>query len=170
MHDELASSPSRNDEISCFLNSLRAAARSGGQLVLPPEQVRILLADEIYMVLSRLEAESFRKTGLEDIYQTPSASAVPANQPDVAPQQGTNVRDPSAAGPSTEPPDTPCVEALIAEWLKFHVSRLAAPDRYHYSAGHLRTFFNDERLEVYDASAAAQAWDRALGFLRTHLG
>jgi hypothetical protein len=41
--------------------------------------------------------------------------------------------------------DTPSVEALIDEWLKFHVSHLAAPDRYHYSAGHLRRFFHDER-------------------------
>jgi integrase len=34
---------------------------------------------------------------------------------------------------------------LIAEWLKFHVSLLAAPDRYHYSVRHLTTFFADER-------------------------
>jgi len=46
---------------------------------------------------------------------------------------------------SNETPHSPCVEALISDWLKFHVSRLAAPDRYHYSAAHLKTFFNDER-------------------------
>ncbi|GAA4722911.1 hypothetical protein GCM10023325_20440 [Sphingomonas lutea] len=38
------------------------------------------------------------------------------------------------------------VEELISEWLKYHVSLLAAPERYHYSADHLRKFFADERL------------------------
>ena len=33
----------------------------------------------------------------------------------------------------------------MSEWLKFHVALLAAADRYHYSVGHLRTFFSDER-------------------------
>ena len=46
---------------------------------------------------------------------------------------------------SDEMPQGPCVESLISEWLKFHVSLLAASDRYHYSVGHLSTFFNDER-------------------------
>jgi len=55
------------------------------------------------------------------------------------------VRDQGAGYRPSDTPETPCVEVLIAEWLKFHVSRLAAPDRYHYSAAHLKTFFNDER-------------------------
>lgn len=48
-------------------------------------------------------------------------------------------------GLAIESPNTPCVETLMDEWLKFHVSLLAAPVRYTYSVGHLRTFFNDER-------------------------
>ena len=40
---------------------------------------------------------------------------------------------------------SPCVEELISEWLRFHVSLLAAPVRYTYSVSHLTTFFNDER-------------------------
>lgn len=145
MRDLLASVASGNGELSCFLDALRAAARTGGQLVLDPDQVRILLSDEVYTLLARMEAQSFGATRLGGTYQAARASTEPANGLGITPEQGSALFDPGMADRRSESPETPCVEALIAEWLKFHVSRLAAPDRYHYSAGHLRTFFNDER-------------------------
>ena len=145
MHDLLTSRASRSDELTCFLDALRAAARTGAQLVLPPEQVRILLSEEVYALLSRLEAQTFRAASAEDVNETPRTLSDPACRPINAPGPDTTARVSEAADSLSETPDAPCVEALISEWLKFHVSRLAAPDRYHYSAGHLRTFFNDER-------------------------
>lgn len=40
----------------------------------------------------------------------------------------------------------------------------------HIYEGADHAFFNDTRPEVYDAEAAALAWDRTLTFLRAHLG
>ncbi len=37
-------------------------------------------------------------------------------------------------------------------------------------AGADHAFFNDQRPEVYDAAAAATAWERTLTFFRSHLG
>ncbi len=143
MLDELA--VSRADEVTNFLDGLRAAARGGGQLILAPEHVDILLSDEVYTLLSRIEAQSFRATGLTEIYEGRRTLRELTEALNGAPKQGAAGPDPRTAYPSSETPQAPCVEVLIAEWLKFHVSRLAAPDRYRYSAGHLRTFFNDER-------------------------
>jgi carboxymethylenebutenolidase len=39
---------------------------------------------------------------------------------------------------------------------------------YRYEAQH--AFVNESRPEVYDAAAAKQSWERALAFLKTHLG
>lgn len=38
---------------------------------------------------------------------------------------------------------------------------------YRYEAQH--AFFNEQRPEVYDPAASAQAWERSLAFLRAHL-
>jgi carboxymethylenebutenolidase len=40
----------------------------------------------------------------------------------------------------------------------------------HVYEGVDHAFFNDTRPEVYDAEAAALAWDRTLTFFRAHLG
>jgi integrase len=55
MHDLLASAPWQNDELSGFLDALRGAARSKGRLVLAPEQVRILVYEEVYTLLASME-------------------------------------------------------------------------------------------------------------------
>ena len=43
----------------------------------------------------------------------------------------------------------------------------AMPELYRYAADH--AFFNERRGEVYDATCAAQAWERTLAFLARHL-
>lgn len=60
MPDELANS--RAVDITIFLDGLRAAARDRRQLILAPEHVDILLSDEVYTLLSKIEAESLRTT------------------------------------------------------------------------------------------------------------
>lgn len=145
MHNPFPSNEYRFHEISAFLGALRAAARSGGQLVLPPEHVDILLSDEMYTLLSRLEAQSLRPTSVEEPSRSQLRMCGPDNGHQTPRGQTILARDPSRAGSSEPEPPDPCVEALIAEWLKFHVALLAAPDRYHYSVAHLKTFFNDER-------------------------
>jgi carboxymethylenebutenolidase len=55
------------------------------------------------------------------------------------------------------------------------VARLAAAvnqaggrfETHYYEAGH--AFFNDSRPEMYRPTAAADAWPRAIAFLRRHL-
>lgn len=107
--------------------------------MLSADHVRILLTDQVYTTLCRMEAVSFGPAGLE----RSEANSVEASHDSIA--RNASAYNWDSSGLSYDTPGTPCVETLIAEWLKFHVSRLAAPDRYHYSAGHLRTFFNDER-------------------------
>lgn len=41
-------------------------------------------------------------------------------------------------------------------------------EMYHY-AGAQHAFFNDDRPDVYDATAAGQAWERSVGFLRANV-
>jgi hypothetical protein len=91
-----------------------------------------------------MEVQTLRTTSLKEPSNASHAPSARSNEPAPRCQDGTS-RDPGAVGPATEAPDAPCVETLIAEWLKFHVALLAAPDRYHYSVAHLKTFFNDER-------------------------
>jgi len=43
-----------------------------------------------------------------------------------------------------------------------------APENYRYDADH--AFCNERRAEVYDATAANQAWERMMAFLGKHLG
>ena len=144
MHIDSARANPHIYEMSCFLDALRAAARTETQLVLPPDQVRILLSDDVYPLLSRLEANSLRnETGEQRRVARLAASEQVDGRSDAV--QLTMSSDRNGAGPAKELPNTPSVEDLIAEWLKFHVALLAAPDRYHYSVAHLKTFFNDER-------------------------
>ncbi len=145
MHNRSASADPDIHEMSCFLDALRAAARTRAQLVLTPDHIRILLSDDVYALLSRIEAQSLRTTSSDELHGGPRVLCEPANRPNHALEQATSPGDPGMVERSNETPHSPCVEALISDWLKFHVSRLAAPDRYHYSAAHLKTFFNDER-------------------------
>jgi hypothetical protein len=43
--------------------------------------------------------------------------------------------------------DEALVEDLMADWLKYHVSTLAAPDRYAVSVVHWMNFFDGERRQ-----------------------
>lgn len=144
MHQFSVSADSKIHQLSSFLDELRGAARSGGQLMLAPDQVRILLSDEVYANLCRLEVRTFRTGGLEEILDGPHMGRQTPNgrgdQHQPVASCGSDLYD-----GSTELLHGPSVEELIAEWLKFHVALLAAPDRYHYSVAHLKTFFHDER-------------------------
>lgn len=144
MHHFPASAGSQVHQLSSFLDALRGAARTGGQLMLAPDQVRILLSDEVYTNLCRLEMQTLRTEGSEEILDGPRMGGETPNR------RGDQFQPAASCGSdhyhrSTELLQGPSVEELIAEWLKFHVALLAAPDRYHYSVGHLKTFFNDER-------------------------
>jgi integrase len=102
------------------------------------------MSEEVYPLLARLEAQSFRLHCTAQVYDAPTMFTRPATRSSAAlgPSQ---THGQELVGSSDEMPHSPCVEGLISEWLKFHVSLLAAPDRYHYSVGHLTTFFADER-------------------------
>jgi integrase len=104
----------------------------------------MLLSEEVYTVLCKMEARAFRSGALEEfsLSARPSPGLVLGARTASAPVAA--VSNAGIAHPETEPTG-PCVETLIAEWLKFHVALLAAPARYHYSVGHLKTFFHDER-------------------------
>jgi integrase len=109
-----------------LLDRLRLGARSGSSVVLQPADVLLLMSDELYPTLAGVEARRFGNLKLDTSDKTTDPRP---------PLEIRNFQDSEA----------PSVEELISEWLKFHVSRLAAPDRYRYSVGHLRTFFEDER-------------------------
>lgn len=48
-------------------------------------------------------------------------------------------------GQEREAKDDALVEVLMAEWLKYHVAELAAPERYGYSVNQWIKFFEEER-------------------------
>jgi carboxymethylenebutenolidase len=49
------------------------------------------------------------------------------------------------------------------------LTELGKPHEFHTYPNTDHAFFNDERPEVYDQAAAADAWNRTLQFLRTNL-
>ena len=57
-----------------------------------------------------------------------------------------------------------------ARELEANLKSLGKSAEIHVYAGAQHAFFNDERPEVYDDAAAADAWQRTLRFLREHLG
>ena len=62
-----------HQSMSRFLDALRTAAQTGAQLVIPADQVCILLSDEVYTEFSRMEAHALRTAGLSENYPAPSA-------------------------------------------------------------------------------------------------
>jgi carboxymethylenebutenolidase len=64
-------------------------------------------------------------------------------------------------------------DALIpnadVEELRTILTRAGKPFTLHSYAGAGHAFFNDTRPDAYRPEAAADAWPRAVGFLRTHL-
>ena len=145
MDNRLASQSSRSCDIQGFLAALRTAAHTGDQLVLHPTQVRILLSEEIYTLLSKLEARSFQSPGAEAESDTAPVFAERANLPAEPFTPQPKQSDPEVGGGAHRISCVPSLEELISDWLKFHVAGLAAPDRYRYSVAHLTKFFKDER-------------------------
>lgn len=60
-----------------------------------------------------------------------------------------------------------CTPAAVAALEQAMVARGGTPEIHHYDADH--AFCNERRPEVYDAAAAALAWERTLAFWRKHL-
>ncbi len=56
-----------------------------------------------------------------------------------------------------------------ARRLEQHLTAIGKEVEMHYYEGTDHAFFNDDRPEVYDPSAAALAWERTLAFLRGRL-
>ena len=56
-----------------------------------------------------------------------------------------------------------------ARQLEQHLTGLGKDVDFHFYPGTDHAFFNDERPEVYDADAAALAWDRTVDFFRDRL-
>ncbi|HYP02648.1 MAG TPA: dienelactone hydrolase family protein [Pyrinomonadaceae bacterium] len=65
--------------------------------------------------------------------------------------------------------DTFATPALARE-LEAKLNALGKPIEIHVYENADHAFFNDERPEVYNADAAADAWQRTVRFLREHLG
>ena len=145
MHDERANLDPGLPAISNLLGALRTAAGGTNQLLLAPEVVRALMSDEVYSQLARLEAQALRVSNTSEISHGQPVLGELAGHLGHPIIQLTVQDERQLVDRSDAVSDPPSVEDLIAEWLKFHVALLAAPDRYHYSVAHLKTFFNDER-------------------------
>ena len=57
----------------------------------------------------------------------------------------------------------------VGHALRDQLRALGKQVEVHVYPGVDHAFFNDERPEVYDATAAADAWERTVGFFRAHL-
>ena len=101
------------------------------------------MSEQIYPMLAQLEAQAL--PGLSEIGHQAVSKPHEPDQEEKSFNCGATECEIQIAVRSEKLPPPPCVEELVSEWLKFHVSRLAAPDRYQYSVTHLKTFFNDER-------------------------
>lgn len=64
--------------------------------------------------------------------------------------------------------DTFVSPEVVAE-LDRQLTALGKPHEFHTYAEASHAFFNDTRPEVYDAAAAADAWEKTLTFFRRHL-
>jgi integrase len=124
----------QDDLLAQFLESVRASARSGSALILQPEHVQLLVSMEVYPVLAKLEARALQHHNLT----SPDAMLLAH-----APSERVREQDDRDAPSTHNQPNS--VEALFAEWLKYHVADLAAPDRYRYSVRHWFQFFEEER-------------------------
>lgn len=135
---------SSTSAVTELLQGIRTSAQGGAGLVLDPVHVRILLSHNVYAALAELErSRLLQSTGECPNEPTePSLDHQESRSREVGPDLFGQLETTAAAQEATRSLD---VEQLISEWLKFHVSLLAAPDRYEYSVAHLRTFFDDER-------------------------
>lgn len=130
--------------ISEFLGTLRAAVRSGDDLLLEPRHVRLLMSDEVDAVFANLEAQALRQLCGDADSDAVSLGLVKSTEKDHR-QNGLFFQ---AGATNTacqlETLHAPPVLTLIDEWLKHHVAHLAAPDRYRYSVEHWKAFFDEE--------------------------
>lgn len=129
--------------ISNFLSALRTAAQIS--FCSPLRSFALIMSDEVYSQLARLEAQALRGSYTSGASHGPTALGELAGHVGHPVIQSRVEDERQRVDRSGDVSDAPCVETLIAEWLKFQVALLAAPDRYHYSVAHLKTFFKDER-------------------------
>jgi len=122
------------DSVSSFMDALRAAARERRNLLLEPEAVRLLASTDVYLTLAKLEANALESDGLPMVCR--SRGLEPHSN---STGSGESERDFAAASAVIT------VEQIFADWLKYHVVDLAAPDRYRYSVRHWMRFFEHER-------------------------
>jgi carboxymethylenebutenolidase len=61
------------------------------------------------------------------------------------------------------------VTPQVARGVDAAIRKAGKTSEFHVYPGVDHAFFNDERPDVYDAAAAADAWRRTLDFLRRHL-
>ena len=76
------------------------------------------------------------------------ATAARGGSPDATPQEALDAlaaHHIAHTRPQKQAKEEALVEALMAEWLKHKVAKLAAPDRYIYSVDHWIVFFEEER-------------------------
>lgn len=76
------------------------------------------------------------------------ATTARGGSPDAPPQEALDAlaaHHIAHTHPQKQRKEEALVEALMAEWLKHKVSKLAAPDRYIYSVDHWIAFFDEER-------------------------
>ena len=57
----------------------------------------------------------------------------------------------------------------VAKKLEHDIGAAGKQADFHIYPGVDHAFFNDTRTDVYDADAAADAWQRSLRFFREHL-
>ena len=123
-----------------LLTAIRSAASSGEDLLLDSRHVRVLISDDVYAALAKLEAHA-----LQELRGTPGSDAVGLQF--VKPLElhdRQNDLSCQARGCRVEASDVQAVTSLMDEWLKHHVATLAAPDRYRYSVDRWKGFFKEE--------------------------
>ena len=61
------------------------------------------------------------------------------------------------------------VSPQVVTALDLELTRLGKRHEFHTYPDADHAFFNDERPEVYDAAASADAWEKTLAFFRSNL-
>lgn len=73
-----------------LVDRIRSAVRTGRRLHLDPEHVKVLMADDVYLVLSRLEAREMRRLS-GAATNSASSSVTSGSGSDQGPSPGTSV-------------------------------------------------------------------------------
>jgi integrase len=113
------------------MDDLRMSARDDCEVLLRPEQVRILMSPEVYPALAKLEA-----LALSSEWRYRGALGCRASLAGLVSERSSS---------RTHAP--PSVDDLLDDWLEHHVANLAAPERYRHSVDHWRTFVREDKRE-----------------------